>query len=489
MDRAVAADVNIGNDYKALVCIFLRGGCDKNYFFRPIGTHPQKAQYESSRGIAKPEEADINTAGSSITPANAASGEQFGLHPNCVNMANMFNSGELAIIQNVGTLAEPTTKASYQDGTSILPVQLFSHSNQVQEWMATAAEKPFTSGWGGAISSLINDTKNSEGLASMLITAAGNNNWLIGPGGGPAQYSVTSSGALNLVGYNGNTEPAYFDAIDPDTGNYRTNGQGRRLETFERIMNYTHDHIIGEGYNEVVRRARDGEGLVGEALGIAAGLQGNGAGQVDFDGHFGGAANNNLGNELKLIAQLIAGRRCLGNKRQIFFCDLGGFDTHSAINVNLPNLLEDVDAAVNAFNTVIKELVAADADFSYDDVTTFEMSDFNRTFTPNGTVLNSNGTDHAWGTHAWCFGGAVKNMHAGASKLYGFYPDINPAGNNSVSGRGRYIPTTSVDQYGSVLAEWFGVAPGELSTIFPNLGRFTPPSDPAANLDFLDLLS
>ncbi|MEM7146976.1 MAG: DUF1501 domain-containing protein [Verrucomicrobiota bacterium] len=485
IDRAVANGINIGTDYKALICIFLRGGCDKNYFFRPIGTHPQKAQYDSSRGIAKPDEADIVSAGTEILPANAAAGEQFGLHQNCTNMASMFNNGELAIIQNIGTLAEPTTLASYQSGNAILPVQLFSHSNQVQEWMATAAEKPFTSGWAGAISSLINDTSNPNGLASMLITAAGNNNWLVSPGGGPAQYSVTSSGALSLVGYNNNNEPAYFDAIDPNTGDYRNNAQGDRLKAFENIMNYTHDHTISEGYNEIVRRARDGEGLVGEALAHAQSLDGTGAGQVDFSGFPG----TNLGGELGLIAQLIAGRRCLGNNRQIFFCDLGGFDNHAAINVNLPNLLTQVDDAVGHFNTVMKQLEAADTDFAYDDFTCFEMSDFNRTFTPNGTVVNSNGTDHAWGTHAWCFGGAVKNQHAGASNLYGYYPDINPNGTQSVSARGRFIPTTSVDQYGSVLAEWFGVAPGDLSAIFPNLPRFTAPSDPAANLNFLDLTS
>lgn len=485
IDRVVANDVNIGSDYKALICIFLRGGQDSNYFFRPIGGHPQKAQYEASRGIAAPPEAAISAAGTVLNPANGPAG-QFGLQPNCVNMATMFNNGELAIIQNVGTLAEPTTKTQYQQGTVLLPVQLFSHSNQVQEWMATAAEKPFTSGWGGAVSSLINDAANPNGLASMLITAAGNNNFLVSPGGGPAQYSVNSSGALSLVGYSSGSDP-YGGAIDSGTGHYTTSATGRRLQAFERIMNYTHDHILAEGYNEVARRARAGEGLIGDALAEAAALQGTGAGQVNFNGNF--PANNNLADELKLVSQLIAGRRCLGNTRQIFFCDLGGFDNHASININLPNLLSQVDGAVGGFNTTMKQLALADAEFSYDDFTCFEMSDFNRTFTPNGTSANSNGTDHAWASHAWCFGGAVKAQHAGASNLYGHYPDLNPAGPDSVSGRGRYIPTTSVDQYGAVLAEWFGVAPGDLSMVFPNLPRFTHPSDPAANLGFIDLTS
>ncbi len=486
IDNAVANSVTIG-DYKALICVFERGGKDANYMFRPIGAHPQKAQYESSRGIAQPSEASITGAGTVLTPANAVPGEEFGLHPNCLNMTSMFNSGELALIQNIGTLAEPTTKTTYQDGTAILPVQLFSHSNQVQEWMATAAEKPFTSGWGGAISSLINDSANPDGLASMLITAAGNNNFLVSPGGGPAQYSVNSGGALRLTGYAGNTQPAYFNAIDDATGFYRNTATGRRLKGFDRIMNYKHDHVLAEGYNEVVRRARAGEGLVGDALDEANALDGTGAGQVDFAGFPAG----NIGTELQLISKLIAGRRCLGNTRQIFFCDLGGYDNHASINGNLPTLLGNVDAAIGHFNTVMKQIAAVDVDFNYEDFTVFQMSDFNRTFTPNGTNVTNNGTDHAWGTHSWCFGGAVKNVHAGASKLYGYYPTLDPNGDDSVSGRGRYIPTTSVDQYASVLAKWFGVAVNDLTTIFPNLPRFWGGAnnfDPAStNLDFLDL--
>jgi uncharacterized protein (DUF1501 family) len=33
-----------------------------------------------------------------------------------------------------------------------------------------------------------------------------------------------------------------------------------------------------------------------------------------------------------------------------------------------------------------------------------------------------------------------------------------------------------VDQYGATLAAWFGVDPGNLDTVFPNLGRFASPN-------------
>jgi uncharacterized protein (DUF1501 family) len=42
-------------------------------------------------------------------------------------------------------------------------------------------------------------------------------------------------------------------------------------------------------------------------------------------------------------------------------------------------------------------------------------------------------------------------------------------------GRGRLLPTTSIDAYMAELASWFGVAPAELTTIFPNAENFFDP--------------
>ena len=40
------------------------------------------------------------------------------------------------------------------------------------------------------------------------------------------------------------------------------------------------------------------------------------------------------------------------------------------------------------------------------------------------------------------------------------------------TGRGRWIPTTSVDQYAGTLAKWFGVSATDMPVVLPNLGRF-----------------
>jgi len=233
----------------------------------------------------------------------------------------------------------------------------------------------------------------------------------------------------------------------------------------------------------VVRRARINEALVGDALTTAT------ATGVNFDGIFNNPENR-LAAELKVISQLIAGRKCLGNKRQIFFCNLGGWDTHQNINAQLPELLGGIDEAVGQFVQAMKALEGADTDFGYEDVMLFQASDFNRTFTPNGAPGDAGaGTDHAWGTNTFVVGGAVEGR-----RFYGEYPDLRIGDNGTVdtpnSQRGRWIPKISVDQYAAVLADWLGVdRANDLPLILPNLGRFDDPFDPANNLNFIDPLA
>ena len=465
----------VGADYKALVCVFLRGGCDMNNVIIPRTTNPQAPVYTADRAVVGINNGVINqdynpTGLDDTIPITVPNHDPFGLHPSCVNMAAMFNSGEMAMVTNVGTLAYPTTPANY-DSIS-LPTQLFSHSDQVTEWMSSIADKPYTSGWGARVAELYHDTWNAQSQTSMLITAAGNNQFM--NGGDVFPYSVTSSGAISLASFGSN----YASALNPD-GTYKTNAAGNRLKALERIMNYSHAHLLEDGYSTVVRRARQNEEIITEASAVATSLG------VDLDAIWTTyGAEGNVANELKSIAKLIAGRKCLGNKRQIFFVDLGGFDNHQDINDDLGVLLTQVDSALGAFNQAMKDLAAADPDFAYDKVTTFQASDFNRTWTPNSEDPGIAGTDHAWGSHSFVLGGAV---NGGA--FYGAFPELAVGGLDDVpaGSRGRWIPTTAVDQFAAVLAEWFGVPSGstEMDTIFPNLSRFDDPFGAGANLGFL----
>lgn len=483
INSAAAADVDgndvVGSDYKAIVCLFLRGGADMNNVLIPTVGNPQAAGYTSDRNVVSIRngvvDASLNPDGMNDTlPITVPGGDPFGLHPALPNLAAMYGAGEAAFVANVGTLAEPTTPENYRSVSR--PKQLFSHSDQVTEWMSSIADQPYTSGWGSRVADLYHSTWNPQSQTSMLITAAGNNQFM--NGGDYSQYSVTSSGAISLASFGTN----YASALEAD-GSYRTNSTGQRLKALERIMAYSHNHVLEEGYNSVVRRSRENEAIVTEAATVADDLG------LDFDTTWTNyGADSSLADELQTVAKLIAGRDCLGNKRQIFFVDIGGWDNHQDINADLTNRLDAVDRAVGAFNQSMKDLAAADPEFDYDKVTVFQASDFNRTFTPNSANPATAGTDHAWGTHCFMFGGAVNGAN-----VYGTFPELAIRGANDVpsGSRGRWIPTTAVDQHTAVLAKWFGVPLGsgslseEMKTILPNLDRFESIEAASANLGFL----
>lgn len=190
-----------------------------------------------------------------------------------------------------------------------------------------------------------------------------------------------------------------------------------------------------------------------------------------------------LGNQLEQVAKVISVRNELGMARQIFFCSLGGFDNHTnQVNAGAPaagthaGLLSQVSNAMKAFYDATVQL-GVDRQ-----VTTFTLSDFSRTWVPNGTL----GTDHAWGSHQFVMGGSVLG-----GEFYGVPgsngtvfptlaangPDDTDEGGNA---RGRWIPTVAIDQYGATLASWIGVANADLAAVFPNIGRFG-----QSNLGFL----
>jgi len=502
---AAATGMNMG-DYKALVCFFLAGGCDTNNVLIPIGSHPGRNKYESDRRFVAVSEAAIATAGTALNAPSPAN-QQYALHPSCQSMSQMFNDGELAMIANCGTLAVPIPEnvSLSEYNATIKPIQLFSHSDQVNEWFSSIPQNPFVSGWAGRVAELFGSSAyadpapggqgiNKDGIASMLVTAAGGTDLLVSPGGAIPQYAVSRTGAISLAGYGTN----YSSALE--NGAYRTNSTGQRLQAFESIINYQHEHILEQGYTEVLKSARENEGLIGAATNVA---DSSDAGPFPDDNFLGDlfltTYNDRIGTtfsattqlpvdvqEMLITCKLIAGRECLGNTRQVFFMNKGGFDTHADINTALPLLLADVDAIVACFNAGMKALDQYDSEFDYNMVTMFQGSDFNRTWTPN-----TSGTDHAWGTHTFVAGGAVADANTGGSQIYGKFPELAISGANDVPGnnnRGRWIPQISTDQYYARIAKWFGVSTADMEAIFPNLANgFTSPFAPETNLDFIGL--
>jgi uncharacterized protein (DUF1501 family) len=183
------------------------------------------------------------------------------------------------------------------------------------------------------------------------------------------------------------------------------------------------------------------------------------AGSVTFPKAF---PSTPIGSQLQEIARIISLNAQLSVGRQIFFCSLGGFDTHSGQAYQQWDLLQQVSKALDAFS-------AAMNGWGIDQqVTTFTLSDFGRTLQPSGS-----GSDHGWGNHHLILGGAV---HGG--RLYGRFPLMTNYGNFNASAddyadsRGTMLPSTALVQYGATLARWFGASDAQLNSIFPQLANF-----------------
>jgi uncharacterized protein (DUF1501 family) len=415
-------------DYKALVCLFLQGGNDANNLIIPYDTTGYNAYVTARSNLALPQ-----TGLLPVSP-KTSDGRSWALHAAVPEIQSLFASGKAALLANVGTLVYPTTKAQYTANSVPLPPQLFSHSDQQVQWQNSVPDKPSTTGWGGRLADLVN-AFNTNNQISMSISLAGTNYFQVGSK--VAQYAVTTNGAVTFTG---------------STARAGTN-----------------DNIRYQAQKDLFAAAQPG--LFDAAF---AGISGSAITNADFlNTALTGAPalatvfpNTTVGNQLKMVARLIGASASLSLKRQVFFVQLGGWDTHAAQLINAAPttgthaaLLAQISAAVNAFYNATLELGVANQ------VTTFTASDFGRTYRSNG-----DGSDHGWGNHQLVVGGAVNG-----GDIYGKMPTLTVGGPDDTA-LGRWIPTTSVDEYAATLATWFGVSSADLPTVLPNIGRFAHPS-------------
>jgi len=273
-------------------------------------------------------------------------------------------------------------------------------------------------------------SSNTNPDLSMNISMDINNLMQIGDTTIP--YTMSGSGVVPMLGF------------DRASGNAQ---EQRRILAFDAMMQNAGSNIFGDEYLRVKSRAEGLSSTISQALASVP------------DSTVLLPEDNNLAATLQTVGKMIASRNTLGMSRQIFFVGLGGWDTHADQLTRHPALLSTLSQALNYFSQVTDELALADK------VTTFTAADFGRTLTSNG-----DGSDHGWGGHQLVMGGAVNG-----GEIYGQMPEIIIEGPQD-SGRGRIIPTTSVDQYASTLASWYGLAPGDIVDIFPNLGNFSTPN-------------
>jgi uncharacterized protein (DUF1501 family) len=83
-----------------------------------------------------------------INPPSVA-GSNFGRHPSLTGLHDLWDQGKMAVVCNVGPLVEPTARSSYINGTAHVPINLFSHSDQQNQWQTSVSNGSAAAGWGG----------------------------------------------------------------------------------------------------------------------------------------------------------------------------------------------------------------------------------------------------------------------------------------------------------------------------------------------------
>ena len=414
---------------RSLVCLFLAGGADTFNMYVP--TDARYAEYRTTRADMATPEDDLLDAGT------ARDGGGYGFHRQLPTLARLHAEGRLATVANVGPLVRPTTPEDYRAGRG-LPESLFAHNTQQKLWQTAAASVSGSSGfgWGGALAERL--MACNGGTVAGNFSLAGANAW----------QSARDAAFTTL---NPNIDIARLYGLDPTTARWIP--EGRRARTAELMQRLLLD---AEGSDSLM--AREAAGAIETSLSSTGALDAA-LEAVPLD-EWRPDSNNKLEVQLHMVARLVRAREALGHSRQLFFVQMGGWDTHSNQNERQPLLFDALERGLAPFQASL------DAGQLASSVTTFTASDFGRTLTGNG-----NGTDHGWGGHAFAFGGDVASGLAGTFPSYASRANPDDAGDGGEFA-GRLIPTTSVGQYGATLARWMGVAEADVDAVFPDLANF-----------------
>jgi len=416
--------------YQALVCIYLQGGNDGHNTIIPMATAQQNfSLYQQTRqGLALPQ-ASLHGI--------LNGGDSYGLHPSLPELQGLYNQGKAAVLANVGNLVTPIDRTAYQSNNlSLVPSALFSHTDQATQWQSAVPNSLARSGWGGRLADAM-QSQNSGATFPSVASMAGCGLFCTGQQTYPASVPPPNgnTGATGIAPLMG---PSYYGSAT--------------AADMQQLLSFDNGLQLVQANNGILTR---GNNYANTLSGL---LQASNI-TTPFP------ASNPLAAQLLTVANVMSVRSQLGLSRQIFFCQLGSFDTHASQHATQQTLLKQLSQAVASFYAATQELGISQQ------VTTFTVSEFGRTLTPSG----NDGSDHAWGNHHFILGGAVQG-----GKFYGSFPELAVGSSIDANNRGTFIPTTSIAQYGATLAQWFGVPSANISNIFPNIGNFS-----SSNLGFL----
>ncbi len=431
------ATVNDCSGYKAIVCILFAGGCDSYNMLAPweLSRHMEYVATRSGLAIPRNELLRLKAG----TPGHAA--RDFAVHPSMPEVRDLFDQNKMAFLANTGTLLNnTTTKATFNSGTD-LPIGLFSHSDQIQQWQTGIPSVRSSKGWAGRMADIIGSCNANQNI-SMNLSLSGTN--IFQTGNETIEYALDPfSGSVGIDNYDPNS-----------TWNFRES----RTQAIDSLLAQQYQNIFDKSYMDVIMNAKDAH------VEFQAALQNS----VEFDPTL--FPDTYFGSSLEMIAKTIDVKDDLDFNRQVFYIVYGGWDHHDELLNNQTAMLGEISQGLSAFMTGLEQIGHED------DVLTMTISEFGRTLASNG-----NGSDHAWGGNAMVMGGP--NLINGG-QIYGDYPSL--ALNTDIElGRGVLIPQQSTDEYFAEVAKWFGVTGQDLDIIFPNLHEFYSSSSSDNPIGFL----
>jgi uncharacterized protein (DUF1501 family) len=411
-----------GEDYRALVVIYLNGGNDGNNTLVP--TDGAYGDYQTSRAnLAIPKNSLLTLPGSAI-------GHTFGVHPALKDLLPLYATGRLGFISNVGPLIEPSTAQAILAGTVKVPPFLMSHSDQtqiVQGWTVTDD----LSGWAGrALENLPPSLRNAVSAVTM-----DNNRTLV----------LGKKSGVSFMPPGGSRWWGTADLAQPESA---------AAQSLNRMARWQFANDYEAEYARTFNSAISDSTLLTKAF-MAAQRP-----VADFGSN---DAHGDLPNNLRSLASVLPVFKSQGLKRQVFLKHWGSLDTHTNQRGS-DNNTQDGQLAILG-----KALAAFDATNQANgmdqNVVTVVMTEFGRTLRPG----SGGGSEHAWGNHWFLAGGPV----AGGT-VHGTFPSLvlGSADDGDPGKNGRHVPTISSDQVGASLVQWLGLPDSQLLSVFPNLVNF-----------------
>lgn len=343
----ISPEALAGTATQTLVQIFLRGGMDGLSLVPPIAG-PDLGAYMDARDRTT---LDINSSTLANRPLPLGA-SNFGLHPWCDGLHQLFNQGKLAIVQAAGHPAGTETRSHFD--------------SQEQIELGTPGQQISQNGW---LTRHLQSTPllQNDAVFTSLVSS--------------------NSPPLSLGGYSD-------IATLGSTSNFRPTLSSSYAFTQQQMLQQLYSG--SGGLDLAAQSTLDAVDLI-SSLNLGSYVPGGGATYP----------NNGVGDDLKLIAQLI--REDIGIA--VATLDLGGWDTHNGQNVLAGGYGTNVQALSDAITAFYTDLAA---NGRANNIALVVQSEFGRQVKENANF----GTDHGLGNPMLVLGGRVQGG------LYGDFPGL-----------------------------------------------------------------